>query len=95
MCQARGLASIEAVNLTVTYHTALLLLPHNRRRGLYAAEDGCPARRGGSAEVRRRSEANPAQSHAGRRPAGCWPERGARSGSAPRRTRVALATASV
>jgi hypothetical protein len=38
--QARDLAGADAVNLAVTYHAGLFLLPHNPRRRLYAAEDG-------------------------------------------------------
>ena len=38
--QARDVAGVDAVNLAVTYHAGLFLLPHNPRRRLYAAEDG-------------------------------------------------------
>ncbi len=38
--RARELAGIDALNLAVTYHAGLFLLPHNPRRRLYTAEDG-------------------------------------------------------
>jgi hypothetical protein len=38
--QARDVAGVDAVNLAVTYHAGLFLLPHNPRRRLYVAEDG-------------------------------------------------------
>ncbi|HEV7666327.1 MAG TPA: hypothetical protein VGQ62_22525, partial [Chloroflexota bacterium] len=38
--QAHDLAGADAVNVAVTYHAGLFLLPHNPRRRLYAAEDG-------------------------------------------------------